>query len=505
MQDFSFDQWVQFAQRRRVIMTEVAVAILAAVAIATFVWPPTYRSTAKILIQDNRAQLLVSPALENNSPNQPAVVANAVTEEDLNSERELISSDYLVQQALEGLAQPKAGAGGKLAAVVDFVVDLPNRLYGLFHGTAAQSPRAQWAHRIERHFSSAVIKRSNVIEISFNSHDAKWSHDFLERLIDKYQEFHSSMSHDPQAERFFQKQAALLQGRLRAAEDQLRAYQVQTGVTNPYEQKQALITRIAALQNEAAKNAADLAAAQKRVTVLGAEVSSTPKRVGKEVKVVQNMALQQLKPQVLQLEAERAELLTRYQPDSERMKEIDARLDAAHRILDHENHTEVQEQSTDLNPVWVQVDTELQQATAAAASLQASQAALGVQTAQAQAQVKQLLNLSVDDDRLQRMVDTEKQAYVSYLRRGEEARAAGALNRSKILNVSVAEPPNLPVTPAYPIVPLNLGVGVLLALGCAVGVAYLEELLDPRIYSPAAVAAVSGFKTIAQLRELNQE
>ncbi len=505
MRDFAFDQWVQFALRRRVIMTEVAVAILAAVAIATFVWPPTYRSTAKILIQDNRAQLLVSPTLENNNPNQPAVVANAITEEDLNSEQELISSDYLVQQALEGLPRPKPGAGGMLVAMVEAVLDLPNRLYELIHGSAPESPRAQWARRIERHFSSYVIKRSNVIEVSFTSHDPKWSHDFLSRLIDQYQEFHSSMSHDPQAERFFQKQAEILQGRLHAAEDQLRAYQVQTGITNPSAQKQALITRIAQLQNDAAKNAADLAAAQRRVTVLTGEVSATPRRVGKEVKVVQNMALQALKPQVLQLEAERAELATRYQPDSQRLKEIDARLAAAHRILDHEDRTEVQEQSTDLNPVWLQMDTELQQATATAASLKATAVAQQQEIAKAQDQVKQLLNASVDDDRLQRMVDTEKQAYVSYLRRGEEARAAGALNRSRILNVSVAEPPSSPISPVYPIVPLNLAVGVLMALGCAVGVAWLEELLDPRIYSPAAVAAVSGLKTIAQLRELNQE
>jgi hypothetical protein len=41
MQDISLDQWVQFAMRRRVVMTEVAVAILVAVIIATFVWPPT--------------------------------------------------------------------------------------------------------------------------------------------------------------------------------------------------------------------------------------------------------------------------------------------------------------------------------------------------------------------------------------------------------------------------------------------------------------------------------
>jgi uncharacterized protein involved in exopolysaccharide biosynthesis len=505
MQDFSFDQLVQFALRRRVIMTEVAVAILAAVAVATFAWPPSYKSSADILIQDNRAQLLVSPALENNTPNQPAVVTNAVTEEDLNSERELISSDYLVQQALEGLPTPKPGAGGKLVAIVEQIMGLPSRLYGLVHGAAPESPRALWAHRIERHFSSYVIKRSNVIEISYTSHDPKWSHDFLERLIDKYQEFHSNISHDPQAERFFQTQAEILRQRLQAAEDQLRGYQMQTGIANPQEQKQALINRIASLQNDAAKNAAELAAAQRRVTVVQAELKSTPMRVGKEVKVVQNMALQALKPQVLQLEAQRAELLTRYQPNSEKMKEIDARLEAARKILNHENHTEIQEQSTDENPIWVHLDTELQNATAQSAALQATQVALNEQIGKAQLQIKQLLDSSVQDERLQRLVDTEKQAYVSYLRRGEEARAAGALNRSRILNVSVAEPPSQPVSPSYPIVPLNLAMGILLAIGCAVGVAYIEELLDPCIYSPATIATITGLKTIAQLRELNQE
>ena len=111
MREVYFEQWVQFALRRRVVMIEVAVVIIAVVAAATFLWPPVYKSTAEILVQDNRAQLLVSPALENNTPNQPAVVANAVTEEDLNSELELISSDYLIQQALDGL--PHAQAGGR--------------------------------------------------------------------------------------------------------------------------------------------------------------------------------------------------------------------------------------------------------------------------------------------------------------------------------------------------------------------------------------------------------
>jgi uncharacterized protein involved in exopolysaccharide biosynthesis len=502
MKGASFEQWVQFALRRRVVMIEVAVAIMAAVVAATFLWPPEYKSTADILVQDNRAQLLVSPALDNNTPNQPTIVANAITEEDLNSERQLLTSDYLVEQALDGLPTPE---GGVIDTVVNRGLDLPTWFYGILHGAPPETARMLWARGVARHFSSAVLKRSNVIEVSFTAHDPAWAHDFLARLINKYLEFHSNLSHDPQAEKFFQAQAKLLQSRLQAAEEQLRAYQVQTGITNLAEQKQALITRIAQLQNDEAKAAADLAAAQRRVTVLRGLAAKTPRRLQKEVKVVQNMALQQLKPQVLQLETERADLLTRYQPNSERIKEIDARLDAAHRILNRENHTEVQEQSTDLSPVWLQLDTDSQQASAQAAALQANQTALAGQIDKAQAQVKQLLNSGVEAERLQRLVDAEKQAYVSYLRRGEEARAAGALNRSKILNISIADPPSRPASPSYPIVPLNLAVGLLLALGAGVGAGWVEEQLDPRIYSATAVASVSGLKTIAQLRELNQE
>lgn len=505
MESYDFRQWVKLVQRRRTIVIEVVVVTMAGVIAATFLWPPVYRSSAEILVQDDRAQLLVSPALDNNSPNHPAVVANAVTEEDLNSERELLSSDYLIEQALTGLPLPADSGFGTSIGFLQTAVDLPTLFYRLLHGGPVETPRAQWARNVARHFGSSVIKRSNVIEISFSSHDAQWCRDFLVRLLDKYMEFHSNLSNDPQAEEFFHAQTALLQSRLRAVEDQLRAYQLQTGITNLAEQKQSLINEIATLETESSKTTADLAAAEKRVAVLNTLAAQTPKRVGKEIKTVQNLALQQLKPQVMQLESERADLLSRYQPTSERIREIEAKLAAAKRILARENHLEVQEQSTDLNPVRVQIETELEQTTATAASLKASQTSLNGEIEHSRQRLKQLVDEGLEEERLQRTVDAEKQAYLSYVRRSEEARAAKALNRSRILNVNVAQPPTLPQSPVYPIVPLNLGVGLVLALGFGLAAAYIEEQLDPRVYSSATIAARTGLKTIAQLRELHQD
>jgi uncharacterized protein involved in exopolysaccharide biosynthesis len=505
MDSYAFWEWVRLAQRRRTIIIEVASIIMAVVVAGTFLWPPLYRSSAEILVQENRANLLVSPALDNNTPNQPAVVANSVTEEDLNSERELLTSDYLVEQALSDIPLPSDAGFGHAVGFMSTAAGLPSLLYRVVHGAPSETARARWAHEVARSFGSSVIKRSNIIEIGFSSHDSRWSHDFLKRLLEKYLEFHSNLSNDPRAEEFFQQQTAVLQGRLQAAEDQLRGYELQTGISNLAEQKQALITQISGLETESAKNSAQLAASEKRVTVLGGLSHKTPQRIGKELKTVQNLALQSLKPQVLQLEAERADLLTRYQPNSQRIQEIDAKLDAARNIVNRENHLEVQEQSTDLNPVRVQIDTELEQAMTNAASFKASQDALTAEIQQAQDHLKQLIDNGVQEDRLQRTVDAEKQAYLSYMRRGEEARAAKMLNRSKILNVAIAQPPSLPERPYSPIVPLDLAVGLMLALGCGFGAAFLVEQLDPRIYSSSDVSSATGFKTIAHLRELRQE
>ena len=152
------------------------------------------------------------------------------------------------------------------------------------------------------------------------------------------------------------------------------------------------------------------------------------------------MALAQLKPQVMQLRAERAELLTRYQPDSERIRQIDAKLAAAQKILDTEDHLEVSEKSTDVNPLWVTINSNLDQAKAQVSALKASQASITEQVATARQQLTDMASSVVVLDRLQRTVQNAKDAYLSYTRKSEEARAAEALNRSRILNVSVAQP-----------------------------------------------------------------
>ncbi len=495
--------WIEMIFRRRTTVLEVCAVVFGLVVVGTLLWPPIYQGTAKIFVRDNRAELLVSPGLAATTPQNPAVVSNPVNEEDLNSEMELLTSTYIIRRAIASLPPPvhHKGITAPLLNGVNYVLGLPGAGYRVMHDTPKLDPREAWAIELSQHLSASIIKKSDIIEVNFRSHEPAWSKQFLDLLIGAYLDYHAHISHDPAAEQFFNQQAKMLQAKLEAAEEQLREFQVKSGITSVEDQRTGLVERLDQLQLLLDKNESDLAFNDQQAVSFKAMLDQTPDRLSKETRQVQNMALAQLKPQVMQLRAERAELLTRYQPNSERIRQIDAKLAAAQKILDTEDHLEISEKSTDINPLWVTINTNLNQARAQVSALKASQASIAGQVAAARQQLTDMAGNIVVLDRLQRAVQNSKDAYLSYVRKSEEARAAEALNQSRILNVSVAQPATTPLRPVFPKVPLNTAAGLILGLLLGVGAAYREEENDPKIYSSATISEVAGLETVAVLSD----
>src|SRR5262249_2277635 len=234
-----------------------------------------------------------------NNQNRPAVVINPISEEDLNSERELMTSEFLIKQAIAGVPeQPDNSVAALMLKGVSGALSLPSLGYDVLHSVPAVSAKDDWAIRIAKHLDSTVIKRSNVIELSFTSHDQRWTKDFLSRLINQYIAFHAQISHDPQAEKFFNEQAEVLEARLHASEDKLRQFRLQSGITDLDGQTKALIDRISQLNLERDRDAAATASARQQAAFLEEILQKTPERISKETRSVQNEALSQLKPQV---------------------------------------------------------------------------------------------------------------------------------------------------------------------------------------------------------------
>src|SRR5215467_3479571 len=206
--------WLELFFRRRRAFAYGAGSILLFVMLVSFLCPPFFSSTAEIMIQQDRAQLLVSPTLHAVQDNQPTVVNSPPGEQDLNSELELLGSPYVIEQALSGLKPVQSGAIAELFDALMLGVNGPRFLYATLHGVPLPTPQQQWREQVRRHLTCKLLKRSSIIALSFTSHSPYWSREFLTRLIDNYLEFRAALSHDPQAERFFYRQADLLKAKL---------------------------------------------------------------------------------------------------------------------------------------------------------------------------------------------------------------------------------------------------------------------------------------------------
>lgn len=487
-----------FFRRRRAFAYGAGWLLVLSVA-ALMLCPPYFTSTAKILVQQDRAQVPVSPGLQGFQQSPPPEPDLPIQEQDVNSEVELLTSSYLIEQTLAGLKPADSGVGQKVIGFAFTVLNLPAYFYSILHGTRQPTDEQIWAAKVASHLSVKVVKRSNVIEISFTSHNAAWSHDFLARLLDEYLTLRAAISHDPAAQTFFHQQAKLLKAKLTRDQDDLRNVRLQTGITDLRAQQHSLIDQLTSARADYRRNEGSLVGNQEQIDYLNRQLASYPEHIDSETTVVQNYALQTLKPQLLQLEAERAELLTRYRPDSERLRSIDAKLKTARELVQREETRQVKSTRNTLNPTWLTLANKLAQAKVSVASLQASQSDLAGLIANYEKQLQALTSAGLEVERLEQQVTIDRDIYLSYLRKDVEARAAKALNLNKILNVSLDTPPSLPLKPVFPKIPIDVYAVIFVACAFGLIIGYWSEARDERIFSSAMIAAVSGLPTVAIL------
>jgi len=211
--------WIEQIFRRRALALKVGLLVFGVIAVGSILWPPTYESTSKILVQSNRAQLLVSPGLKEDAANQSTQTV-PVAEQDLNSEVELLTSPFLIKQALAGMksSQHSDGILAGMRNIVSSVISLPTNAYLAMHGGPGANASDEEIQKILHHLSADVIKRSNIIEVGIRSHDPVWARGFLNQLMTSYLALHGRLSQNPQAQAFFETTAEVLSGLVKAFE-----------------------------------------------------------------------------------------------------------------------------------------------------------------------------------------------------------------------------------------------------------------------------------------------
>jgi uncharacterized protein involved in exopolysaccharide biosynthesis len=452
--------------------------IFAGSLVAMFMVPPTYQSTSQILVTRERVDPVVSA--EKNSPLQ---VREDVTEEEINSEAALITSEDVLRKAVvdSGLANKKSTVGF------------------IFYGRSQEGKIASAVDKLRSHLVVEPLKKTDIIQLTYSAHDPKTAAQVLNSLVNAYVEKHVSIHRPAGQLAFFDEETNRYKQELDQAEAQLRTFSQEQGGVAPQVSRDITLQKLNEFAASLESTRAEMAGTEKKIANLEQQAGATPDRMTTSVRETDDGAVQQqLKSTLLGLELKRTELLTKYQPGYRLVQEVDKQIADTRASITAEESKPLKEQTTDRNPTYAWINEELAKAKSDYSSLQARAAATQAIVAVYQAKAQKLEETGLVQQDLLREAKANEDNYLLYLHKREEARIEEALDRTRILNVGMVEQPTTPVAPARSAMVFGL-VGLLLAMTLSTGLVFTQEYLDSSFRTPAEVQSELRIPVLASV------
>jgi uncharacterized protein involved in exopolysaccharide biosynthesis len=466
---------VAFRRRRMALLSFFGV-LLGTILYGVF-WPK-YKSETEILVRRDR----VDPVITSQQTN-PVVVSDAISEEEMNSEVELIKSQDVLRKI-----------------VIDCGLDQLQGSWLFGH----RNPEKQIARAIEALRSNLFVEaltKSNIIRVTFISRDPKLAARVLTTLDSVYLEEHRAL-HSPAGEfAFFDQQGMKAKQDLDAAEMRLKGFPSEIGIANPTLDRDITLQKLGDLNANLGATKESIAETQKRIDALEQLTRTTPARLAtQERQADDGLVLQQLETTLLNLELKHSDMISKYQADYRPVQELEREIAETRAAIAAEKP--LSDNTTDQNPTYVWIKSELAKAHADLQGYQAKATETEAIIGQTQANVRQLDEDSVEQQNLQRTAKAAEENYLLYLHKREEARITDALDQSHILNVAVAEKPTVPVFPAQSRLMFGL-FGMVLALAASAGTVFALESLDSTLRTPAEVQALLSIPVLATFPDQN--
>jgi uncharacterized protein involved in exopolysaccharide biosynthesis len=452
--------------------------------------PSGYQSEMKILVKRERMDAAVSPGRD-------AAMANRgdVTEEELNSEVELLKSHDLFERVVLAcnLQEPPSSHFGdrRLSTIT-------TGESGDAHDSGKKISRAVLA--LENKLQIEPLKRTNLIQATYDSPDPQLAARVLRTLGNLYLEKTVEVHRPPGTFEFFQAQSQHYERELQTAEAQLAKFDREKGVVDPQLEKQIALQKLSEFVATLHETEVAIKETEKRTRVVGDQLASTPEQSISQVRSSENQFLmQQLKTTLLDLELKRTGLLEKFEPDYRPVQEMQKEIDQTTDTIAKAESSPAREETTDRNPSYEWLRSELTKSKAELASLQARSDETQNVIRKYRDQLGVIDRNGVEQGNLLREVREAEENTVLYKQKREEARIGDALDRQRIVNVAIAEEATVPALPVHPHWALTLLLGTLLACFVSPGVALAVDYFDPSLRTPDELRDVLQIPLLAAL------
>jgi uncharacterized protein involved in exopolysaccharide biosynthesis len=466
---------VVFRQRRLVLISFVAVFL--AIVLYGLIAPP-YQSEMKVLVRRGRVDPVVT-----STPSQPEFERLDVTEEELNSEVELLHDDEILRKVVRHAGLISEGQSW----------------FWSLSGDTEERQLARAVRRINKRLMVEPVRKATLIKVSYKSSNPAQAADVLHSLAAAYLERHEQL-HRPSGEfKFFDQQVVQSRSGLEEAELQLMRFGADQGVTSAALERDMALQKLSEADADARQTQVSIAASSERVRVLSKKLNSLPERVVTQIRDSDNQQLmEKMKTRLLELQLSRTALLTKYEPSYRLVQELDKEIAETKASIAAETQSPARERTSDQDPDHEWAKAELLKTQVELNAMSAHAAAENALLVHYRAAASQLGDHAIEQEQLLHDLKATEEKYLLYLNKREEARIGDALDQGGILNVTIAEQATVPALPEVS----GLGFGFI-GLACAstlsITLAFVNDYLNPGFRTPDEVLAYLGSPVLASL------
>jgi uncharacterized protein involved in exopolysaccharide biosynthesis len=448
------------------------IAVFLVTVVGTLLAAPSFReyeSEMKILLKSERVD--VSPSEKTGLDDRRDSV-----EEDLNTEVELLRSD----DVLHNIA--------RAVRLMDTTSEpLWYRLLRMDTASSEEIRTAKAVRQLGARLEITVGKKSEMITVRYRSGDPWLATRVLTALSQFYVQKHMAVRRPPDQLRFFAEQAEQYREKLVDAQGHLASFPKTAGTAAGQMELELTESRLGGLRLDYQQTQAGIQEIQKRIANLQAQLAVASPRMTTTVRVAENQYLMmQLKTTLLNFELKRTELLKKFDPSYREVLELEREIAQTRIAVEAAQAAPPQDQTTDRDPTYEWMRAELAKSEVDLHSHEARASSLKTAILEHEQEARDLNGKSLRQQDLIREVKTLEENYQLYQRKREDARISDALDQNKILNVSIAEQPTVPILPKRSPWVILMG-GCVLAVVLSAGAAFVSEGLDDSFRTPGEV------------------
>ena len=491
-----------------------ALIVTASAALALLL-PKTYRSEGKLLVRLGKENAMLDRTA---TMSQEAVVTVPSSRvEELNSVVEIIGSRAMAEKVVDALGPEFILAAG--AGDVGNDADPPpgwiERARTEFRGVVRTAK--SWLRRahtdgltdrdraivdlLDRYTVSST-RKTNVIEIACNGPSPRWAQNVVAKLIDSYLVEHIRLNRPEGSLEFFTEQTSRSRQELARAEEALRDLKTAAGVASAVEQRQALVLRVARLQDDLLQAETARAASESKVQTLQKQLAGLPaERTESKIEGFSNEGTDNIRAQLYSFLAQREEAAAKYTPEHPFMQALEQKIRASQDIARSEPPTRTHI-TTSVNKLHEETHIALLQEEPVLASLQAKAGALRDQLAVIRGELKAFNENQMQIVKLDRDIELKQSAFCKYAANLEQARIDQALATQCMSNISVAQPATFDPVPAAPKAAMILAMGLLSGLLGGIGAVLLGDWRDHTLRTPEDLQRRLGIPVLGSIPRL---